>query len=200
MVKLAKLCQELGKEHDIDMRIAVQATDIAAVSQAVDIPVYAQHVDPVDAGKTTGWVTAQAIKAAGAKGTLLNHAERRVSTQSIKATIHYLKKLHLDAVVCAEDLHRLHELDRHVEPTLFVVEPPELIAGDVSIAVARPDIVGNAVHATHKPLLVGAGIKDHNDFSIALEMGAKGVLLSSHILLAKDQRKALMRLLTRRGR
>jgi triosephosphate isomerase len=197
-VKLAKVCEQVAKEHGIDMRIAVQATDIALVSRAVDIPVYAQHVDPLDPGKTTGWLTAHAIKAAGASGCLLNHSEHRMSTADITAATARLAKEHMEAIVCAENLQRLHELS-HVDATLFVIEPPELIAGEVSVSVARPDIVASAVHATRKPLLIGAGVKEYNDMVIAQEMGARGALLSSHVLLAKDHRRALLKLLTRRG-
>lgn len=199
-VRLAKLCEEVGKEYHVDMRVAVQASDVSAVVAAVSIPVYAQHVDAVEPGKTTGWVTAQALKAAGAAGTLLNHAEHRTSTQNIRLTTPYLRKEKFEIIVIAEDLHRLAEFERHVDADLFCIEPPELIGGDVSVSVARPDIVGNAVHATAKPLLIGAGIKDYTDLSIALSMGARGVLLSSGVVLARDQKKALLKLLTPHGR
>jgi triosephosphate isomerase (TIM) len=197
-VRLAKLCEEMGKQYRVDVRVAVQFTDLAAVATAVSIPVYAQHVDPVDSGKTTGWVTAQALKAAGAAGTLLNHAERRISTQGIKMTTPHLRKAKLEIVAIAEDLHQLREFEKHVDADILCIEPPELIGGEVSVSVARPDIVGTAVHATKRPLLIGAGIRDHNDFTIALELGARGVLLSSHVVTARDQRKALRRLLSPR--
>jgi triosephosphate isomerase len=199
-VKLAKLCEEVASEQGVDIRVAVQATDLFRVADAVSIPVYAQHVDSASPGKTTGWLTAHAIKKAGGAGSLLNHSEHHLTTVQIKDAILQLKKEKLEAIVCAETVHRLEEFDTYLEPTLFAIEPPQLIGGDVSVSVARPDIVGNAVHATRRMLLVGAGIKDYNDLSIALHMGAKGVLLSSHIVLAKEQRKALLKLLTGRAR
>lgn len=199
-VKLARFCEQMGKEHHVDIRVAVQTTDIAPVAAAVDIPVYAQHVDIAEPGRSTGWVTAQALKSAGAAGTLLNHAEHRISTQAIRNTTPHLRKLKLGIIAIAKDLRQLEEFDAHVDADLLCIEPPELIAGEVSVAVARPDIVADAVHATRRPLLIGAGIKDHTDFSIALELGAKGVLLSSHVILARDQHKALNRLLSARAR
>jgi len=197
-VRLAKLCEAMARAHNIDIRIAVQTTDIAAVAKAVKIPVYAQHVDAAEPGKTTGWTTAFALKKAGAAGTLLNHAEHRISTQTICETTPYLRKARLSIVVIAENLDRLFEFGS-IDADYFCVEPPELIGGEVSVSVARPDVIENAVRAARKPLLMGAGIKDYNDFSIALRLGAKGVLLSSGIVLASDQRKALLRLLTVRG-
>jgi triosephosphate isomerase len=199
-VKLAKLCEELGKQYDMDLRIAVQATDISRVADAVGIPVYAQHVDWAVPGKNTGAVTAHAIKKAGAAGSLLNHSEHHLTTAQIKDAILQLKKEKLESIVCADTVHKLEEFDVYLDPTFFVIEPPALIAGEVSVSVARPDVVGSAVHATRRMLIVGAGVKDFNDLSVAVHLGARGVLLSSHIVLAKDQRKAIQKLLTARVR
>ena len=198
-VRLAKLCEEYGKGHKVDMRVAVQATDIATVAKAVSIPVYAQHADIAPAGKSTGWITASALKAAGAKGTLLNHSEHRLNAQAIHAIMPQLRKAKLEVVVIAEDLHQLRLFDKHIKADYFCIEPPELIAGEVSVSMARPDVVGDAVRSTKVPLLVGAGVKEYEDLSLALELGAKGVLLSSHVVLARNQPRALKRLLSVRG-
>ncbi|MDD9953006.1 MAG: triose-phosphate isomerase [Candidatus Woesearchaeota archaeon] len=193
-VKLAALCEQMGRDFDVDVRVAVQATDIYHVAEAVSIPVYAQHVDPVEAGKTTGWTTVGAIKAAGASGSLVNHAEHQLDTAHIKVAVAQLRKAKLDACVCAESIERLHELN-DVKPTFLCVEPPELIGGDVSVSVANPEIIKHAVHAAQYPLLVGAGVKKHKDVDIALELGAQGVLLASGIVCAKHWEKAFKKLL-----
>jgi triosephosphate isomerase (TIM) len=198
-LRLAKICEHVAKELKVDIRVAVQPTDLALVAKNVSIPVYAQHVDIAEPGKSTGWITAQALKAAGAAGTLLNHAEHRISTQAIRNTTPHLRKVKLDIVIVAKDLHQLQEFESHADADYLCIEPPELIAGEVSVAVARPDIIRHAVHATKRPLLVGAGVKDHEDLSMALELGGKGVLLSSHIVLARDPERALRRLLTVRA-
>ncbi len=197
-VALAKICQTLGRKHKVDIRIAVQTTDISAVAKAVSIPVYAQHADFAMPGKSTGWVTAHALKKAGAKGTLLNHAEHRISIQGIRGIIPHLRKSRLDVIAIAADVRQLQEFERHVDADLFCIEPPELIGGDVSVAMARPGVIGDAVRASSRPLLVGAGIKNRTDLTIALSLGAAGVLLSSHIVLAHDQRGALERLIAPR--
>jgi len=198
-VRLAEFCEAAARGFDI--RIAVQATDIGAVAKAVRIPVYAQHCDPVAPGKTTGWITAKALKAAGAKGALLNHAERRIPTIEIVAAAKALRKERLAVIVCAESIARLHEIDGALSRAgtradYLAVEPPELIGGDVSVSVAQPDVVIRAVQATRAPVLVGAGVRSHADLEIALEYGAAGVLLSKGIVTAPHQERALRRLLT----
>jgi triosephosphate isomerase len=194
-VRLAKVCDELARRYHADVRICVQATDLAIVAKAVRIPVYAQHVDPVESGKSTGWVTARAVRLAGGKGSLLNHAEHRMTTREILHAAELLRKEGLEVVVCAENVQRLKELDAQLQPTFFAVEPPELIGGDVSVALAQPSVVLGAVRATRTPLLIGAGVKDNRDLTLASLMGASGVLLSSGIVTARDQRQALIALL-----
>ena len=44
-VELAKIAEEVSKERGVTIIVAPQFTDIAPVAQAVEIPVFAQHVD-----------------------------------------------------------------------------------------------------------------------------------------------------------
>jgi triosephosphate isomerase len=46
------------------------------------------------------------------------------------------------------------------------------------------------------PVLCGAGVKTGKDVRRALELGAKGVLLASGVVKAKDPRKALQDLVS----
>lgn len=199
-VRLAKLCEAAGKAYGYDLRIAVQATDIAAVASAVRLPVYAQHCDPALPGKTTGWITAKALKMAGAKGALLNHAERRIPTTAIVAAAQALRAQKLAVIVCAEDESRLREIESalaraKIRPDFLAVEPPELIGGDVSVSVANPGIIKHAVSVARAPILVGAGVRSHDDLLIATELGAAGVLLAKGVVAAPHQERALRHLL-----
>src|SRR5512137_909966 len=50
--------------------------------------VFAQHADPDAAGAHTGSINAEMLKAAKAKGSLINHSEKRVAGEArIKTTI-----------------------------------------------------------------------------------------------------------------
>ncbi len=76
-LELARLMEKISKETNVSMAIAVQACDITRCAEEVSIPVYAQHIDPIKPGSSTGWTLPEAVKAAGAKGTLINHSEHR---------------------------------------------------------------------------------------------------------------------------
>ena len=75
---LAKLCEKISKEHSVNISIAPQSPDIYQLASSLEIPVFAQHVDPVVSDAKTGHVSILAVKEAGAVGTLLNHSERKL--------------------------------------------------------------------------------------------------------------------------
>ena len=81
-VELAKQAEKASKETGVYIGVAPQFCDIKAVADAVEIPVYAQHIDPIKPGSNTGHVLAEAVKQAGAVGTLINHSERQINWQT----------------------------------------------------------------------------------------------------------------------
>ena len=86
-LRLAEICEDVSKEYSVKIIAAPQVADIHAISEAVKIPVYAQHIDGVGYGGFTGHVTAASLKAAGASGSLINHSERRLKLADIEASI-----------------------------------------------------------------------------------------------------------------
>jgi triosephosphate isomerase len=173
--------------------------ELGRVASSVGIPVMAQHVDQRSPGSATGWVTAEMVRRAGAIGTLLNHSEHRLNLDNIRLVVSSCKKVSLRTCVCAESANASAEVALF-GPDMVAVEPPELIGGDISVTNAKPEVVIEAVGAVHRvdesiPVLCGAGIKNGQDVKKAIELGAKGVLLASGVVKAKDQRQALQDLI-----
>ncbi len=79
-VELAKSAEKASKETGAFIVVAPQLVDIARVAEAVEIPVFAQHIDPIKPGNNTGHVLVESVKEAGAVGTLINHSERQLRT------------------------------------------------------------------------------------------------------------------------
>lgn len=189
-IALAKLHERIAQKTGANIGIAVSALDLAAVSAAVSIPVFAQHVDGKDFGAATGAIIAGQVKAAGAVGTLLNHSEKRLG-EALGAAITAAKRAGLVTVVCAENAAEAEKFVAFA-PDFLAVEPPELIGGDISVTTANPEIIREAVTKVGQiPLLVGAGVKNGADVAIALELGAVGVLLASGVTRATDPEKVL---------
>ncbi len=189
-VSLAKTHEAVARETGAEIWVAVQAVDLAWVAEAVGIPVLAQHVDAAGLGGFTGKITPEAAKMAGAAGTLLNHSENRLNREILGQTVRRCKEAGLKTVVCAKDPEEGANF-LEFEPDFIAVEPPDLIGGDVSVTT-RPEVVKKAVKLIGgERLLVGAGVKNGQDVHIARQLGAKGVLLASGVVKAKDPKTAL---------
>ena len=193
-VELAKIHEKVAKETGVEIIIAVQTGDIYRVSQAVSIPVYAQHCDDIDYGSHTGWILAEALKEAGAKGTLLNHSEHRFDDHlKLEKTIVRLRdEVGLKTIVCAETDSEGALIAKQYAPDWIAIEPPELIGGDVSVSSAKPELIKDSVEKVGSNVLVGAGVKTSTDIQVALKLGAKGVLLASGVTKADDPESVLM--------
>jgi len=166
------------------------------VARSVDLPVLSQHVDAKAQGAATGWVTPQAVKAAGAVGTLLNHSERRGLLADLGASVAASRQAGLLTIVCT-DTEATSAAAAALKPDFVAVEPPELIGGNVSVTDARPEVVIEAVKAVRRvdegvKVLCGAGIKSGKDVRKAVELGASGVLVASGVVKAKDPKAAVL--------
>lgn len=194
-VSLAKAMDDVSKETGVSMAISVMDTDIYRCVDAVSIPVYAEHIDPITPGSHTGWTLPEAVKAAGAVGTLINHSEHRLKLADIECCVRRAEDLGLDQIVCTNNI-ATSLAAAALSPKFIAVEPPELIGGDISVTSADPGIVSGTVDAVRKindkvGILCGAGVKNGKDVKTALELGAEGVLLASGVVKAEDKIEVL---------
>ena len=194
-VELARTCAKVEEDTGHSLAVAPSAFDLALVAKSVRLPVFAQHLDPAEAGKATGWLPPEAALAAGAVGTIVNHSERKVAWEEMRDLIRRCREIGLEVVVCADDVAEAETAAR-LGPDYLAIEPPELIGGDVSVTTARPEVITRAVErirATNPKVqvLCGAGVKTGKDVAKALELGTVGVLLASGVVKAKSPEKAL---------
>ena len=195
-VNFAKIAQEVSDKTGVCIAISPQTVDLIPVLDAVDIPVFAQHVDPVNYGKYTGHILPEAIAEAGCAGTLINHSERRLSIESIKATVERAKENGLLQVLCVDTI----EMGCKVavfNPDVIAIEPPELIGTGIPVSQARPEVVSGAVDSvrgvnSRVQVLCGAGITSGEDVKAALRLGSRGVLVASGVVKAENPQKKLL--------
>jgi triosephosphate isomerase len=191
--------ERLASRYAVACALAPSASDLGRLAGVLGIPVLAQHVDAVDAGARTGHLVAEAIRAAGARGSLVNHSERPLSDEQVGSAVERLRSAGLVPVVCASDVEVARRLAAF-HPPYLAVEPPELIGGDRSVSTARPEVIEGTVTAvrsvapeTH--VLCGAGIRRQRDVELAIELGSEGVLVASAVTGADDPVAALEQLL-----
>ena len=189
-LKLAKQAEKVSKETGIAIAVAPQFTDLKTIAENVDIPVYAQHIDPIQPGSNTGQILAEAIKEAGAVGTLINHSERQLRLADIDAVIKLADEKNLISCLCTNN-PTTSASAAYLCPDIISIEPPELIGTGVAVSKAQPEAVTNTLKQVRKVndkaiILCGAGITHGEDVAVALKLGTHGVLVASGIIKAKD--------------
>ena len=174
---------------------AVSAFDISAVIEAAPgLEGWGQHLDPVGFGSNTGWLHPATAIERGATGTLINHAEHKVSLEHVAMLLEQVPS-EFSVCACAADVEEGRALSA-LNPTFVAVEPPELIGGNVSVTNADPEIVSGTAEAVKDVsrsvrVLCGAGVKTGSDVTKAIELGASGVLLASGVTMADDPLESL---------
>ena len=81
------------------------------------------------------------------------------------------------------------------KPTFIGVEPPALIGSKTDSVASKPKLIEDSVrNAKNIPLYIGAGVKDRNDLVVGKKLGAKGVLIASAVVKAKNPKKVIQSL------
>ena len=188
MLKLAKAVDKIAAKYDLDVIITPQYADIRLLAQNTErIHVYAQHMDALVPGRGLGSVLPESVKEAGAVGVMLNHAEKKLTLEEIKATIARADEVGLATIVCADSVEEIRQV-AELAPNLIVAEPTELIGtGTTSdsnyvietiktVEEINPDIM----------VLQGAGISNGQDVYNTIKLGAQATGSTSGILKAAD--------------
>ncbi len=187
---IAQAAEKVAQESGVAIGVAPSYIDLHPLSHHFSVPVYAQHVDGCEPGANTGHITVEAIRTAGAAGSLVNHSERRLTIADIEASVRALQAAKLVSVVCSNN-EMTSAGAAALSPDYVAIEPPELIGSGVSVSKANPDIIKRSVAAVHAvnpkaKVLTGAGIQSGECVRIAVDLGTDGVLLASSVVKAKD--------------
>lgn len=188
MLKLAKVADEVAKKYDVDIILTPQYTDIKLIADNTErILVFAQHMDSLPVGRGLGSVLPEAVKAAGAVGVMLNHAEKPLTMEEIEKTIKRADEVGLATIVCADTVEELKEIAK-LGPNLLVAEPTELIGtGTTSDANYVVETI-RTVREINPDIMVlqGAGISNGNDVYNTIKLGAQATGSTSGIIKAED--------------
>ncbi|MDD1699217.1 MAG: triose-phosphate isomerase [Methanoregula sp.] len=198
---IANAAQLIAQESGVTIGIAPSYFDLHPLCHHFAIPVYAQHVDGFEPGAHTGHITADAIKMAGAAGSLVNHSERRLTLADIESSVRALQAHKLISVICSNN-EATSAGAAALAPEYVAIEPPELIGSGVSVSKANPDIIRRSVAAVHAinpkvKVLTGAGIQSGECVRIAVDLGTNGVLLASSVVKAQEPAAVLRDLVSK---
>ena len=187
-VELGRVAQAASEETGVSVIYTPQLTDLALVSREVKgLYLCAQHMDPIPMGKGQGSILPEAVKAAGARCVMLNHAERPMTLENLCKAVGRAREIGLMSVVCASSCAE----------AAMLAEPTELIGTGVTSDVELVRASTEAVKRVNPEIQVlqGAGISTPEDVYRTIFAGADATGSSSAICKAEDPAKMLREML-----
>lgn len=188
MLALAKTIDAVAIKYDVDIIVTPQYTDIRLLAENIErILIFAQHMDCLPIGRGLGSVLPEAVKAAGAVGVMLNHAEKPLTQDILQQTICRADEIGLGTIVCADSVEEVAAVAK-MGPNLIVAEPTELIGTGQASDMDYVKQTIEAVRAINPDIMVlqGAGISNGQDVYNVIKAGAQATGSTSGIIEAAD--------------
>jgi triosephosphate isomerase len=192
-VLLAKTAAAVREKTGVSIILCPQLVDISLIKKEVDLEIWAQHIDPIDPGKNTGFISPYTLMSAGVSGALINHSEHPLNLEEIEKRVKTAKKYRLISLVLVSTTDEAKAVNL-MEPDYIGYEKKELIGGPVSITDADPGGIEAVLDMIDRPLIIGSGVNEANDITTSLKLGAKGVILASAVILAQNPEEKLLEL------
>ena len=184
MLELAKVIDKTALKYDLDVIVTPQYTDIKLLADNTErILVFAQHMDYLPVGRGLGSVLPEAVKAAGAVGVMLNHAEKKLTLDEVEKTIKRADEVGLATIVCADTVEELTACAK-MAPNLLVAEPTDLIGTGETADTNYVKETIKAVREINPDIMVlqGAGISNGYDVYKTIKLGAQATGTTSGIM------------------
>ena len=193
VLELARYADEAAKKYDVDIIFTTPVVDIRRVAEATErIFVFAPHMDPIVPGRGLADTLPESLVAAGAKGVMLNHAEKPITLSALAKTIKRAKEVGLMTIVCTDTIAEAKAV-ACLAPTIIVAEPTELIGTGKTSDMDYVKASIEAIKSVDPDILVlqGAGISNGNDVYNVIHAGAEATGSSSGVVKAPS-RKAMV--------
>lgn len=191
LLKIAKGLDKLSKKYGVDVILDVPDTEISNIAKHTKrIHVYSQHMDSIPMGKGMGKSLPEGIKAAGAVGVMLNHAERKLTIEEIEKAIKRADEMGLATMVCADSVEEVKAIAK-LGPNILVAEPSELIGTGKPADKEYVDEVIKVIREINPEIkpFPSAGISKGEDCYNIIKAGASASGCSSAIAKAEDPLK-----------
>lgn len=196
-LNLAKVCDRLSKEYDIDIIFTAQHVDIRMIADATEnIVLTAQHMDSLRPGRGMGHILPESVKAAGAQAVVLNHAEHSLTIAELDKTLKRAKELELYTIVCSDSPEACKAVAT-LGPDMMICEPTSGIGTGSISDDEYIRLTNEAVKSVSEDILIlqAAGISSGDDVYKVVMDGAHGSGGTSGILNAPSREGKIIEML-----
>ncbi len=188
LLDLAKYCEGLAREFDIDVTFTCGYAELKSVKDLCpDLFVFAQHMDGLVPGRGMGGVLPESLLTAGIDGVVLNHAEHPMTLNQLVKAVKIAKKYDLMVTVCADNADEARMIAL-LEPDEIICEQNDLIGTGITADEDYMISTFKAIKAISPDTIVvqGAGIKNGEDCYRAVKYGSLSTGGTSSICAAED--------------
>ena len=190
VLEYAKAADAAAQKYDIDVLFITPAVEIRRIAENTkNLIVLAPYMDTLRPGRGMADILPEALKAAGAKGVVVNHCEKPMSLPAIKATIDRAKELDFLVFACADTIAEAKAIAQ-LHPDIINPEPSELIGGtdggvsDMGYVMESIKVI----KAIYPEIMVeqAAGITNGQQVYDFIMAGSEAAGAASGIMNAKD--------------
>lgn len=196
-LELARVCDRLSKEYDIDIIFTAQHVDLRMIAEATEnIVLTAQHMDGIYPGRGMGHILPEGIKDAGAEAVVLNHAEHSLKLEELDRAMKRAKELDLFTIVCCDSPEASRAVAQ-LGPDMMICEPT---SGIGTGSISSDDYIhatNEAVKSVSRDILIlqAAGVSSGDDVYKVVMEGAHGSGGTSGILNAPSREVKIVEML-----
>lgn len=189
VLEYAKAADAAAEKYDIDVLFIVPAVEIRRITENTKhLIVLAPYMDTLRPGRGMADILPEALKAAGAKGVVINHCEKPMSLPQMKATIERARELDFLVFACADTLDEAKAIAQ-LHPDIINPEPSEIIGG--GNGVSPMDYVKDSIKVIkdiYPDILVeqAAGITNGQQVYDFIMAGSEAAGAASGIMNAAD--------------
>ena len=188
VLELALAAEAASIKYDIDVMLITPYTEIRRVAEnCKKLIIIAPYMDTLRPGRGMADVLPEAIKAAGAKGVVINHCERPMTFPEIKQTIERAQELELLSFACADSIAESRAIAQ-LHPDIINPEPTELIGSAKTSGMNFVTETIRAIKSIYHDIIVeqAAGITTSRQVYDLIFAGAEGVGMASGIFKSPD--------------
>ena len=197
VLELALIADRAAADFDVQVILTCSPCDLYRVQRATEhLFIFGQHIDPIATGPTTGKILPEALRAAGAVGTMINHPENQMIFSDVQKAIGRAHECDLDTLAFAQTLEQAVSL-AWMGTDMVMVEEPQFIASNTILDSSYIKEVTDAAVKVKKDILVlqGAGIKSGMDVQNVISQGVLGTGSSSGIFRSDNPQNMIIEMI-----